>query len=533
MSNVSLSYWDIAIILFTLVIVVVIKTWASRKIESGEDLFLAGRSLGWLAIGFSLFASNISSTTLIGLSSQAYSNGISVSNYEWMATVVLVFFAIFFIPKYLRSRITTIPELLEKRFDSRSRKYFSALTILTNIIVDTAGSLFAGGLVIKLLFQIFFPDIAVDQDLILYGSIFCLAFVSGFTATGGLGAVAYTDIAQAVILLIGSGVITYMAFSGVNFSWDQIVSITSPDKLSLIRPIDDPTLPWLGTLVGVPILGFYFWCTNQFIVQRVLAAKNIRHARWGALFGGLLKLPVLFIMVLPGIIAGILYPNLANPDLVFPTMITKLLPVGLLGLVLAGLIAAIMSSIDSTLISASTLVTMDFLVPHYPNLKPEQIKRIGRWAIILFMVFAATWAPIINQFEGIFQYLQYALAYIVPPVVVIVIIGFFWKRGNGTGAFFALLGGHGVSILILVLEKMEMVQIHFTIMAGILFLVSSLIFMVVSLVTELPKKENIDLFSFEKKDIYPVDKNRVWYEDYRVHSFILIGLTLLIVVLFW
>ena len=279
----ELSSLDLSVIGAYLVLVLYIGLRMARKTHSGEDLFLAGRRLGWIPIGFSLFASNISSTTLIGLSGAAYTWGIAVSNYEWMAAFVLVFFALFFIPYYLNARITTVPEFLERRFDRRSRLYFSGLTLFSNIVVDTAGTLFAGAIVLK----VFFPE--VD----LFTACLGLAIVAGlYTAAGGLAAVVYTDVLQAIILLIGSCLVSYLSFAEVDFSWTAIAAATPPDHLSLMLPLSDPNLPWLGTLVGVPILGFYFWCTNQFIVQRVLGARSIAHARGGALFAGFLKLPV-------------------------------------------------------------------------------------------------------------------------------------------------------------------------------------------------------------------------------------------------
>ncbi|MCB0321492.1 MAG: sodium/solute symporter, partial [Bdellovibrionales bacterium] len=294
---------------------------------------MAGRNLHWSVIGFSLFASNISSTTLVGLAGAAYATGISISNYEWMASVVLVFFAVFYIPSYLHNKLFTMPEFLERRFDRRCRYYFSILNILGNIFIDTAATLYAGCLVLGM----FFPNLDMTTTAI------ALAVFAGiYTSVGGLSAVVYTDVIQAVLLIIASTVLTVLCISAAG-SWSNVLSNTPAEFLSLIRPSNDPVMPWTGLLVGVPVLGFYFWCTNQFIVQRVLAAKNIHHARWGALFGALLKLPVLFIMVFPGIAARFLFPDLKTPDLVFPTLVVEFLPVGIQGLVLAALLAAIMS----------------------------------------------------------------------------------------------------------------------------------------------------------------------------------------------
>ncbi len=517
----SITAMDLTIVGLYFVVVLFIGFWVAGRTKTGDDLFLAGRSLSWWAIGFSLFASNISSTTLIGLSGAAYTDGIAVANYEWMAAIVLVFFSIFYIPHYIGSRISTVPEFLERRFDRRSRNYFSALTIVTNVVVDTAGSLFAGAMVIKL----FFPQ------LDLYTTCIVLALVAGlYTAAGGLAAVVYTDVIQAVVLLVGSCLITYFLFARIDFSWAAVQASTPPEMLSMIRPLNDPNLPWLGTLIGVPVLGFYFWCTNQFIVQRVLGARDVNHARWGSLLGGLLKLPVLFIMVLPGTMARNVFPGLTRGDLVFPTMIAQLLPTGAKGLVLAGLIAAIMSSIDSTLNSASTLVTLDFIKPRRPNLSAEQVTRIGRIAILCLMVFSALWAPQIARFEGLFNYLQAMLSYIVPPVVALFFLGLFWSRGTSNAAFYTLLLGHGLSIGVFIGQTTGVLPaLHFTIVAGLLFFVSVLIFVVISLLGQPPDPEKLASFKGAAVSALPAAP----WADHRLHSALLLVLTAALVIGYW
>jgi len=523
MAEITLSNLDIGIIVGYFLFIIFIGYYVSKRTDTGEDLFLAGRSLGWAAIGFSLFASNISSTTLIGLTGQAYVTGISVSNYEWMAALILVFMAIFFIPYYLRSRIDTIPEFLERRFDSRSRKYFSVVTIFLSIIVDTAGGLYAGALVMR----VFFPSLA------LWEVIVPLAIFAGlYTAAGGLKAVVYTDVLQAIILLFGSSLIAYLMFAEFDFSWEAAMANVPDGNMSVIKPLDDPALPWLGTLIGVPVLGFYYWATNQYIVQRVLGAKDVNNARWGAMLGGLLKLPVLFIMVIPGVLAFSVFPDLPDSDMVFPTMVAQILPIGITGLVLAGLIAAIMSSIDSTLNSASTLITMDFVKPKNPNLSPKETAKIGRWTTIILMVIAATWAPMIQYFPGMFQYIQEAFSYIVPPVVAIFIMGMFWQRGNRHAAFITLVSGHLFSFFVFALTKTGFINIHFTIAAGILTLLCILVFAVVSLAGPKPAREKVEGITWKSQLAEPASE-LPWYKDYRIHSAILVALTLALVISFW
>jgi SSS family solute:Na+ symporter len=280
----------------------------SFRSNTADDFFLASRSLTWPVIGLSLYASNMSSSTLIGLASSGYKTGISVFNYEWVGTLVLIAFALFFLPMYLRSKLYTMPEFLEKRFDSRSRTYFSGLTVIANIGIDTAATLYAGSLVLSLVF----PDYGINTF------IFLLALISAlYTMTGGLRAVVQTDVIQSILLTIGSIIITVALFNKIG-GWEAILSFTPEENLSLIRPASDDFLPWPALIISLPILGFYFWCTNQHIVQRVLGAGSVEDGQKGALLAGFLKLPLLFIMVLPGVMAVGLYPNLEQPNLVYP-----------------------------------------------------------------------------------------------------------------------------------------------------------------------------------------------------------------------
>jgi len=462
---------DLVIIGVYFVFVVLLGLYLSRTHETAEDYFLAGRSMVWPIIGLSLFASNISSTTLVGLAGEAYSTGISVFNYEWMAAVILVFFAVFYLPTVLRSKVFTMPELLERRFDSRARSYFSALTIFLNILVDTAGSLYAGALVIQLIL----PDVPIWQTVAV------LAVLAGiYTAAGGLAAVIYTDALQAVLLVIGSTLITFYALEQVG-GWATVVDQISPEKLSLIRPPGDPGVPWPGLVTGVVLLGFYFWCTNQFMAQRLLSAKDEFHGRVGALFAGFLKLPVLFIMVLPGTMAILLYPELPRADLVYPTLMFDLLPVGILGLVVAGFIAALMSQIDSTLNSASTLVTMDFVSKYRPDMTPHQLMRVGQVITLLFMALAVIWAPQIASFDSLFKYLQQVLSYAVSPVLALFLIGFFWKGASAFGAIVTLVVGTLAGIAMFVaIEIFALAELHFLYVAPILFVFSTAVLVIFS-----------------------------------------------------
>ncbi|WP_374764281.1 sodium:solute symporter [Yunchengibacter salinarum] len=528
---------DIGIIVLYFLFAIWLGFYFSKKHDTAEDYFLAGRSMLWPFIGFSLYASNMSSTSLVGLAGAAYDKGISFFNFEWMAAIVLIFFAIFILPFILRAGIYTMPEFLEKRFDRRARNYFSGLTLFLNIVVDTAGSLYAGGL----LLQLIFPEISMEVTIAL------LAVAAGaYTIAGGLSAVIYTDTAQAILLTIGSTLIAIFAYEQVG-GWSAITDMVPEEKLSLMQPIGGEGVSWLATITGVPLLGFYFWCTNQFMVQRVLSAKNAHHGRLGSLFAGLLKLPPLFIMVLPGTMALVLYQGdiasvlppealesgLNVHDMVFPVLMFDLLPVGILGIVLAGFVAALMSQIDSTLNSASTLVTMDFVREARPDLDQHQLMKVGRFVTFGFMLLAVLWAPQIQHFEGLFEYLQKVLAYTVSPVVALFIVGIFWKRANAFAAFGTLMVGLLVGAgLFISIEVMDVVSLNFLYVAPILFLLAVFTLVVLSLVTAPPPQALVEnttwspaFFRAETITLREVP----WYANYRILSVMLLALTAVVV----
>jgi len=453
---------------------------------------------------------NISSTTLIGLAGAAYTWGIAVANYEWMAAPILVVFAIVLIPLYLRGRIGTVPEYLEHRFDRRVRRYFSVLTLVSNVVVDTAGTLFAGALVLTG----FLPGLDLFS-----GALLLAAVAAAYTTAGGLAAVVYTDVLQAIILLIGACLVTFLAFAAIDFDWSRVVAATEPGQLDLFLPLSDPNLPWLGALVGVPVLGSYFWCTNQFIVQRVLGARSLADARRGALFAGLLKLPVLLIMVIPGVLATVILPPLEQGDQVFPALISELLPMGVRGLVLAALVAALMSSIDSILNAASALLTLDFIKPSRPELTSRQLAWIGRGAILVFMLLSAAIAPLIGSFQGLFHYLQAALAYLVPPVAALFLVGSLWRRPGPRAALATLIGGHGISMALFALSQTGLLNLHFTLVAGLIFGISLSILTVTGLLG--PASEPAPRSVWTTAMARP-EEPQPWWQDYRLQALALL-----------
>jgi len=354
-----------------------------------------------------------------------------------------------------------------------------------------------------------------------------------YTASGGLKAVVYTDAIQAVILIIGCSILTYILMEKVDFDFARVVATAPAEHFSVVRPMDDESLPWLGLLVGVPFLGFWYWSTNQYIIQRVLGGKDIRHARWGVIFAGFLKIIPLFVMVIPGAIALTLYPDIAKGDQVFPFLVTNVLPVGLVGLVLAGLISAIMSSVDSALNSSSTLVVIDFIKPNRPNITNEEIVKYGRITTFVLMIIAAMWAPQIQNFTGLWDYLQQMFSIIVPPIVVIFLVGVFFKRGNGDGAFWTLIIGTAIGVLLFILGEMDLWPLHFTVNVGFMILVSTIIFVVVSLITPAPDAAKIERLTYRKGLVMDGMEGYPWYQDYRLYMVILTVLILFILVKLW
>lgn len=510
--EVQISTLDLTIIALYFLIVLALGFWVGRKTKTGEDLFLGGRSFTWGVIGLSLFASNISSSTIIGLTGAAYSSGIVTSVYEWISGLPLILAALIFVPLYLNAKITTIPEFLALRFDRRSQVFFSAVTILTSILVETAGGLYAGAIVLKT----FFPELVIWQTTL------ALAFFAGiYTAFGGLKAVVYTDALQAIVLIVGSAILTYILFEQIDFSWDRVLAAVPPGHFSIYRPLNDSTLPWPGLFLGVPLLGFWYWSTNQYIVQRVLGAKNLQHARWGVLLGGFLKLIPLLIIVLPGAMALSVYAGIENPDMVYPMMVVKALPVGLVGLVLAGLISAIMSSVDSTLNASSTLVVMDFIQPKFPGLNAKKVMRYGQLTTFIFMLVAALWAPMIQNFDGIWMYLQQMYTLFVPPIVVLFLVGVFDKKGNGHGAFMTLVWGTLLGIVLFILQQFGLWPIHFTISAGIVVGFSAILFVITSRRKPPPDPKVVAQFTYHKRLIHQDNQDLPWFQQYTTWALVL------------
>lgn len=472
----TLHWIDFSIIAAYLVAVTGIGLWiAQRDKQTGDGFFVAGRSLGWVTIGASLFASNISSEHLIGLAGDGFRTGLPVGNYEWGACIILLILAVFFAPFYVGSKIRTMPEYLEKRFGRGAAVYLSLMTIIANVLVRISVALYAGGIVINSMFGVN-----------LWGAMAGLAVVTVvYTALGGLKAVVYTDLLQTVILFFGTIFLTLTALDKVG-GWTGLQAQLDASMFDMVRPASDPEMPWTGLVLGVPVLGIWYWCTDQVIVQRVLGAKNVHQARMGALFAAFLKISPVFLFVLPGLCARVLFPEI-DGKAAFPTLVQELLPVGLKGVVAAALIAALMSSIDSTLNSTGTLFSLDFYKKWKPEATPQQVVAVGRWATLVVMVFGLLWVNVVAESESLFQYLQQVNAAISPPIAASFLMGVFWPRANHQGVMSALICGLVIGLSLMVADVMP-----FLVAAGVTFFASLAILVIGSLLTDPPPAYRLD-----------------------------------------
>ncbi|KAK3880212.1 hypothetical protein Pcinc_015281 [Petrolisthes cinctipes] len=504
--------------------------WYGRKHRSDPvDYFLAGRSSSWQLVASSIYASNISSTQLVGMAGSAYTQGIAVYMYEWMASPVLVVMAYVVLPGLIRSQVFTLPELLQLMYCPAARYYFSAINIVINIVMQTAGSLYAGAL----LLQVLLPNWALWHIMLALGSL--AAF---YTVLGGLTAVMVTDAVQAVLLLVGSIIMTVAAVMKAG-GWNAVVAAQPPGHFSMIRPLGEPSVPWLG-LPGVFLLGVYFFAINQFMAQRMLSVRCVEHGQWAAMLTAVLKLLGLFIIVVPGLAARILYPNLSHGDLVYPTLMFDLLPTGLRGLVLSGFLAALMSMLDSTMNGCATLFTMDFIRPAFPNMTQGTLLKVGQVTTVVVMVGAVAWAPQIRHFPMLFQYLQQVLAYTVAPVLALYIVGFFWQGGTPTAAMVTIAIGTIAGLaFFLAIEVFQVLNFHFLYVPSILLVLSIMILVIGSLLD--PRHKKVDhlqkrpaLWSLKefREETKALKKKPLW-QNYRLQSVVVLILTFAILIAFW
>ena len=423
-----LANWDWLIIGVYAVIVITIGLRAGRQQHTSEDYFLAGRKLRWPFIGASIYAANISTEHFVGLAGSGYVIGMAIGAYEWIAVFCLVPLILIFLPLYIRTRIYTVPEFLEIRFDARVRLLFSGFMVAMSVVAKIAISLWAAAIV--------FSDVLGWDRMTV---IWVVGLVTAlYTMKGGLGAVVYTDAIQTIVLITAAVALTSIGLHQVG-GFGGLQAKLDPMMVSMVRPATDPDLPWPGVFIGVFFVGSFYFGMDQVLVQRVFAAKTLNEGRLGAVFCAFLKTLNPLLIVMPGLIAKALYPHLARGDDAYPTLLRDLMPTGLLGLTVAGLTAALMGHLSATYNSIATLVTRDFYLKWRPEATQERQILVGRIAVLVVFVLGACWAPIIGGYKSLFIYLQNVSAYLMMPFAFIFFLGVFWKRINAQGVIACLM----------------------------------------------------------------------------------------------
>lgn len=450
MGSLNALDWSVIALYFALIFGVAIAAGRQGR-GSQRDFFLAGRNVGWFVVGASIFASNIGSEHLVGLAGTAAApvekgGGVPVAQFEIMAGLVLLLLAWLFAPFYLRSGVFTMPEFLERRYSAGPRAYLAWLSVVGYVLTKISVTIAAGGIVFETLMGVSFWT----------GAILIVLITGAYTVWGGLRVVLYTDMVQMFILLGGALCVSAFGLSALG-GVEGMRAAVAPEALSLWRGMNHPEFPWTGILFGAPILAVWYWCTDQFIVQRVLSAHGLAEARRGALFAAYLKQLPLFLFVMPGVIALALSNTgrleLAESDAALPALITALLPGGLRGLVAAGLLAALMSSLSSTFNSCSTIITVDIYRRMHPRASETHLVRVGQLATIGMVGLALLWIPNMNLVGGtLFVYLQSVQAYIAPPIAAVFLLGVLWRGATAWGASAALAVGALLGLSRLLLE---------------------------------------------------------------------------------
>ena len=512
MSSLSALDWIVIAAYFGVLLALVASV--TRRQQTSTDYFLAGRNVGFFAIGASIFASNIGSEHIVGLAGQGASTGLAMAHYELHAWIV-VLLAWVFVPFYYQAGVFTMPEFLERRFGPKPRWILSLVSLAAYVLTKVSVTVYAGAII----FRTLLPDTFGSPDAAFWvGAVVTVLLTGLYTVAGGLRAVLYTDSVQALVLILGSAAITWFGLRQLG-GWGELQAFAAANvaDYALWRPLSDPEFPWLGILVASPIVGIWYWCTDQYIVQRTLAAKNLTAARRGALWGAFLKVWPVFIFLVPGLIGAALTDrgmlqipvdaagNLVG-DQVFPTMVVSLLPAGLRGLVVAGLLAALMSSLSSLFNSTATLFTVDVYEKLRPGASEQQIVNVGRLATGVVIVLGLIWIPIMPAVSegGLYQYLQNVQSYLAPPITAVFLLGLFNQRINSRGAVWGMGLGFVLGMGKLLLQavfgagKIEnpaflaaIADFNFLYFSGVLFLISIAVIVAFSYGAPPPKSEQI------------------------------------------
>jgi len=542
--SISIPFLDLAVIVLYLAGILLVGVWVARKQKmTSNSYFLAGRSLNWAVVGAALFASNISTIHLVGLAAAGYRDGMVQGNFEWMAAFLLIVLGLVFAPFYFKNRISTLPEFLEKRYSGASRSFLAFLAIVGALFMHIGISLYAGAVV----FENFF---GIDK---WYSIIIISIITSIYTVMGGLKSVVVTETIQTIVLIAGASILAIIAVfalpdKGIT-TMAELKNALRPDQLVLLRSAESsPNLPWYSIILGYPVIGLWYWCADQTIVQRVLGAKTLRDAQIGPIFAGFIKILPVFIMVVPGILAYALFSDIIgdNANDTLPVLINQLLPTGLKGLLTAALLAALMSTIAAALNSSATLVSVDIVKRIRPKTNDQQLVRIGRWTAIIVMLLAIAWSPMIERFRSIFDAINTILSVLAPPIAVIFLWGVFWKRGTKEASLITIITGFVAGALVFLIDFpafegifgegvkpiTDILGIPYMMQGWWLFVFLSIVYFIVSLLTPKPDQEKIKGLVFEKP-IHVLTKGKITgFSDPRILSAILFVVMIILYFIF-
>ena len=553
----------IVIGVFTIALIGIVLWVVSQKNNNSADYFLGGKDATWIAIGASIFASNIGSEHLIGLAGAGASSGMAMAHWEIQGWMILLLGWVF-VPFYTRSMVYTMPEFLERRFNKESRTILSVISLISYVLTKVAVTVYAGGLVFR---QGFGIDELWGIDFFWIAAIGLVIITALYTIFGGMKSVLYTSVLQTPILLLGSLIILVLGLKALG-GWDEMMAACSVKTVNqygdhmtnLMRDLRDPDFPWLGALVGSAVIGFWYWCTDQFIVQRVLSGKNEKEARRGTIFGAYLKLLPVFLFLIPGMIAyamstkGVTLANgetfvLSTPDAAFPTLVATILPAGVKGLVVCGILAALMSSLASLFNSSAMLFTIDFWKRLKPETPEKQLVTIGQIATVVIVILGILWIPIMRSVgDVLYAYLQDVQSVLAPGIASAFLLGICWKRASAKGGMWGLLSGIIIGLTRLGAKiyysnvtdasdswfKAVFFDFNWLYFCGVMLVFCCLVVIAVSLVTEAPDEKKIQGLVFGTSTPEQRAATRAsWTKWDVINSIIILGITVAFYIYFW
>ncbi len=535
--------WAVLALFFVILLGVVVWSFMEKEKDTA-DYFLAGRNAGWLVIGASIFASNIGSEHLVGLSGAGAQTGMAMAHWELQSWIIIILGWVF-APFYWSAKVYTMPEFLERRYSSSSRTFLSFISLVSYVLTKVSVTVYAGGVVLKTVLGI---DTLWGIDFFWIAAMSLVLITGLYTVAGGMKAILVTSVIQTPILIFGSLVILFVGLDKVG-GLAELERING-ERMSLMRPMDDPEFPWLGVVFGSVIIGFWYWCTDQYIVQRVLTAKGIQAARRGTIFAGYLKLLPVFIFLFPGMIAYALHTqgtiNLESADQAFATLVTELLPSGIKGIVIGGLIAALMSSLASLFNSSATLFTIDFYKKYKPESSEQHLVKIGRYATIAVVALGILWIPIMQLIADVlYEYLQLVQSLIAPGIAAVFLLGVFFRRITPTAGFVGLVAGFVLGMSRLVLTVVEdtlspgtflyaVVDTNWLYFCSYLFVIVSLLVIGVSFFTKQASDEQVVGLTYGTISKEQRAEIRAGIDKWDIiHTVIILGITAAIYIRFW